>query len=256
MQQSLPLASADRSVEELHASEREMNALDAELAAIALRAAERGFALSTAGMSVRDLDSYRMEAINLSADQDRVLDRVARRARRLSGADGVVIEAADSTGSLRRATSGAAALPDHVWRSGGAGTLRVCADTESDPRVDREVCRRLGIRSLVSIPVRRRNLRVGTVAAASSRAGAFDERRIAQLKILGRRAATSLVRLHIIEAMRRSDLEHVTALVNRESLFRRLFYENPQPMWVLDAETRRFLAVNDAAIARYGYSAE
>jgi diguanylate cyclase (GGDEF)-like protein/PAS domain S-box-containing protein len=256
MQQSLPLASADRSVEELHASEREMNALDAELAAIALRAAERGFALSTAGMSVRDLDSYRMEAINLSADQDRVLDRVARRARRLSGADGVVVEAADSTGSLRRATSGTAALPDHVWRSGGAGTLRVCADTESDPRVDREVCRRLGIRSLVSIPVRRRNLRVGTVAAASSRAGAFDERRLAQLKILGRRAATSLVRLHIIEAMRRSDLEHVTALVNRESLFRRLFYENPQPMWVLDAETRRFLAVNDAAIARYGYSAE
>jgi diguanylate cyclase (GGDEF)-like protein/PAS domain S-box-containing protein len=243
-------------VEDLFASERERNALDAELAAIALRAVERGFALSSGGTTVGDLDSYRMEALNLSADQDRVLSRVARRARRLSGADGVVIEVADSAGSPRRATSGTGVIPDHAWRARAAGTLRVCDDTESDPRVDRETCRQLGIRSLVSVPVRRRNMLLGTVAAVSSRAGAFDERRISLLKVLGRRAATSLVRLHIIEVMRRADLEHVTALVNRESFFRRLFYENPQPMWVLDAETRRFLAVNEAAIARYGYSAE
>jgi PAS domain S-box-containing protein len=36
--------------------------------------------------------------------------------------------------------------------------------------------------------------------------------------------------------------------------YRLLFEANPQPMWVHDAETRRFLAVNDAAVARYGYS--
>ena len=35
-----------------------------------------------------------------------------------------------------------------------------------------------------------------------------------------------------------------------------LFVENPQPMWVLDAETGGFLAVNRAAIAEYGYTAE
>jgi diguanylate cyclase (GGDEF)-like protein/PAS domain S-box-containing protein len=36
--------------------------------------------------------------------------------------------------------------------------------------------------------------------------------------------------------------------------YRLLFDRNPQPMWVYDMETLRFLAVNDATVARYGYS--
>jgi PAS domain S-box-containing protein len=35
-----------------------------------------------------------------------------------------------------------------------------------------------------------------------------------------------------------------------------LFERNPHPMWVFDRETLRFLAVNDTAIHRYGYSRE
>ncbi len=38
--------------------------------------------------------------------------------------------------------------------------------------------------------------------------------------------------------------------------FRRLFEANPMPMWVYDRETLRFLAVNNAAVAHYGYSHE
>ncbi len=35
---------------------------------------------------------------------------------------------------------------------------------------------------------------------------------------------------------------------------RTLFSENPQPMWVYDVESLRFLEVNDAAVGHYGYS--
>ena len=38
--------------------------------------------------------------------------------------------------------------------------------------------------------------------------------------------------------------------------YRRLFEANPQPMWIYDVDTLRFLAVNDAAIAQYGFSRE
>lgn len=38
--------------------------------------------------------------------------------------------------------------------------------------------------------------------------------------------------------------------------FRLLFANNPLPMWVYDLETLRFLEVNDAAVAQYGYSRE
>lgn len=41
-----------------------------------------------------------------------------------------------------------------------------------------------------------------------------------------------------------------------EATYRLLFDSNPLPMWVYDLETLKFLAVNDAAVAHYGYSRE
>ncbi|HEV8195148.1 MAG TPA: MASE1 domain-containing protein [Gemmatimonadales bacterium] len=43
-------------------------------------------------------------------------------------------------------------------------------------------------------------------------------------------------------------------LVQTETRYRDLFESNPHPMWVYDTGSRAFLAVNDAAIHRYGYS--
>jgi diguanylate cyclase (GGDEF)-like protein/PAS domain S-box-containing protein len=51
-------------------------------------------------------------------------------------------------------------------------------------------------------------------------------------------------------------ISDVTALKRREASFRLLFDNNPMPMWVFDAETVRFLGVNDAAIQHYGYARE
>jgi PAS domain S-box-containing protein len=42
--------------------------------------------------------------------------------------------------------------------------------------------------------------------------------------------------------------------VRAEENYRILFEHNPNPMWVFDAETLRFLAVNDHAVHTYGYS--
>jgi PAS domain S-box-containing protein len=44
------------------------------------------------------------------------------------------------------------------------------------------------------------------------------------------------------------------ALRRSEERYRLLFDSNPHPMWVFDRETLRFLAVNDAAVRKYGYS--
>jgi two-component system cell cycle sensor histidine kinase/response regulator CckA len=46
------------------------------------------------------------------------------------------------------------------------------------------------------------------------------------------------------------------ALRHSEEQYRLLFDTNPQPMWVYDGDTLRFLAVNDAATRHYGYSRE
>jgi len=46
------------------------------------------------------------------------------------------------------------------------------------------------------------------------------------------------------------------ALRENEARYRMLFESNPQPMWVFDLETFAFLAVNEAAVAHYGYTRE
>src|SRR5436190_8217116 len=43
-------------------------------------------------------------------------------------------------------------------------------------------------------------------------------------------------------------------LLENERRYRLLFQANPEAMWVYDCETLRFLAVNAAAVQRYGYS--
>jgi diguanylate cyclase (GGDEF)-like protein/PAS domain S-box-containing protein len=48
----------------------------------------------------------------------------------------------------------------------------------------------------------------------------------------------------------------ITDLKRREESSRLLFDENPIPMWVVDRETHRFLAVNNAAALHYGYTRE
>ncbi|MDO8878020.1 MAG: EAL domain-containing protein [Pseudolabrys sp.] len=50
--------------------------------------------------------------------------------------------------------------------------------------------------------------------------------------------------------------EDVTDAKLREESFRLLFDSSPMAMWVMDRETLKFLAVNDAVVDRYGYSRE
>ena len=45
-------------------------------------------------------------------------------------------------------------------------------------------------------------------------------------------------------------------LARSDQLYRSMFDRSPLPMWMFDRETLRFVAVNEAAIRRYGYSRE
>ncbi|HWP11511.1 MAG TPA: cache domain-containing protein, partial [Ramlibacter sp.] len=53
-----------------------------------------------------------------------------------------------------------------------------------------------------------------------------------------------------------ADYASEQALKDSERRYRTLFESNPHPMWVYDIGTLRFLTVNDAAVAAYGYSAQ
>src|SRR5690606_34540914 len=50
--------------------------------------------------------------------------------------------------------------------------------------------------------------------------------------------------------------KHLREVAQSEQKYSDLFHLSPQPMWVYDLDTYRFLDVNTAAITHYGYTRE
>lgn len=214
---------------------------------------------------VLELASSAGDAVHDGTDLQAMVREVAKQALALCGAEQVVVEVADADGVMHHARAGSwptarpwggGAGPDQPWRVPLGSVAQVCGDTEVDERVDREACRRRGARSLITVPLRHGCVRLGAITLTSSQPHAFDEARREAGRLVAELVRAAAVRVRVIGELREICRQCETALVASEARFRRLFLESPQPMWVVDAETLRFLAVNDAAVAKYGYSAE
>lgn len=82
--------------------------------------------------------------------------------------------------------------------------------------------------------------------------GFFDEELLEALRGLRGDLAFAVERMAL--ERRRLQAEEMTG--DRDETCKWLFDSNPQPMWVYSSDTLRFLAVNDAAAAKYGHAKE
>lgn len=100
-----------------------------------------------------------------------------------------------------------------------------------------------GFRSSAAAPMSRAGQIAGVIAVYSEVPDFFHADSLAMLEDL---AGDLELALTAIEAE--------TALAESAARYRALFESSPQPMWVHDVATLRFLAVNDAAVRCYGWS--
>src|SRR5712692_987005 len=124
---------------------------------------------------------------------DEVLQLVAERALAITGADGVAIALAEGNAIICRASAGTIA-PDAGARldpnsgfSGAClrgGRIVRCDDAENDPRVNVQVCRRLGTRSMVAVPLAGQRSVIGLLEAFSSEAYGFNDSDVRSLNLL------------------------------------------------------------------------
>lgn len=140
-----------------------------------------------------EIINIQTEIAKLGLDLGGVMTLVAERANALVQADGSAIELAEGEDMVYRAVAGAAkpqlGLRLKVSNSLSGlcvttGTMLRCDDSETDPRVDREACRRVGLRSMIVMPLTHKGTTVGVLKAMSARPDAFSDEDMTLLGLL------------------------------------------------------------------------
>lgn len=210
------------------------------------------------------------EIAKFGLDLGGVMQFVTEQMPGLTGADGAAIELAEGDEMVYRATSGMAGpqiglrlkiAASLSGRSIGSGETFVCDDSETDPRVDRDACRRVGLRSMLVMPLKHGSGTVGVLKVMSKRPNGFGPADIALLGLLSEVVASSM---HFSTTYHRDDLfiqathDGLTGLANRALFMDRLrtalgsLARGGSPLAVLVIDLDGLKAINDSDGHRVG----
>ncbi len=137
------------------------------------------------------LRALRRSVDEVSQPADNLMRASAEAARLLTGADGVALAFRAKGVIICRARSGELApdLGSCVNANSGisgeclrTASILVCEDAYADPRVDNDVCQRMGIRSIVVVPLRGPVGIAGILEVFSAHLNAFGSREINSLR--------------------------------------------------------------------------
>lgn len=156
---------------------------------------------------------------------DGALDILLDRVQTVTNADGAAVEVAEGSVMVQRAVSGLQTDPEGT-RTVGDKTLSglcvrveiplLCRDTETDSRVDVEVCRRAGVRSIAVAPMVRGGEPVGVLRVMSREAEHFDDADVAVLELMANLVASGLSTTSKLEReAERALRDPLTGLANR-----------------------------------------
>jgi diguanylate cyclase (GGDEF)-like protein/PAS domain S-box-containing protein len=129
--------------------------------------------------------------------------------RELTQAHGASVEFVDGGHTVVRRASGAMAghlglrIANDSSLSGvcvHTATVQRCDDAETDARVDRDTCRRLGVRSLIVAPLRQGGTAVGVLKVVSEQPQAFDDGDVQMLQLMASAIVAALAKKAALDA--------------------------------------------------------
>jgi diguanylate cyclase (GGDEF)-like protein len=174
------------------------------------------------------------EIAKLGLDLGGVVSFVADRVQGLTQAGGAIVELAEGDEMVYRAAAGMAQsqLGMRLKRVGSLSGMCVeqgrplrCDDSETDARVDREACRRVGLRSMVVAPLDHDGSAVGVLKIASAEPYAFTDEHIRILELMSELIAAAMfhaARNARNELYHRATHDALTGLANRALFYDRL----------------------------------
>jgi PAS domain S-box-containing protein len=172
-------------------------------------------------------------------DSDTVMRVIAQRSLALTNASGAVIESIQGEELVPIVHVGTEAprLSMSTSLSGVAvqtGELQRSDDTFSDPRIDHQVYKDLGIRSLLLVPLRDEHRTLGVLKVVSPKVRAFTERDAKALRLLGGLMGAALGHAAAFESRQARLEERTRALQESEQRFKQLVDVAQEGIWVVD----------------------
>ena len=144
-------------------------------------------------LRLKSIISLQYELASGGTDLDQLMSLVVARAGEMTNASGAVIEIAEGDEMVYRSASGGAAgqiglrLKQATSLSGlsvRSGQVLICADAFTDPRVDQVACKKVGVRSMVVVPLRHRRKVVGALKVYSPLPSAFSQEQQTALELI------------------------------------------------------------------------
>ena len=213
------------------------------------------------------------EIAKLGLDLSAVMNAVVNSLPNFTNAAGAIVEYADSDEMVCRGASGIGAilLGYRSKRDGSLsglcvnrGTILKSGDTESDPRVDLEPCHKVGIRSMVVVPLSHEGINVGTLKIISRETNAFSDQDVATVELMAELVAAAMYHAAKNEASElyvQATHDVLTALANRALFLDRARHRlsqgrrHSQPIGILIIDMDGLKGINDRWGHRIGDAA-
>lgn len=163
----------------------------------------------------------------LGLDLNAVMTLVADQAQQITHAKGAVVELAEDGDMVYRAVSGGAShlLGLRLSAQNSLSGLCVaenqtlyCEDSELDRRVDKEACRKVGLRSMAVVPLIHCDNAIGVLKIYSERVAAFKEGDLQLLTLMSELIAAAMyhaTKYGAQELYKLATQDHLTGLANR-----------------------------------------
>jgi len=209
------------------------------------------------------------EIAKMGLDLAGVMELVAQRTQPLTGAAGAVVELAEGDEMVYRAASGIteSQLGLRLKRSSSLSgrcmaerEILRCDDAETDDRVDRDACRKVGLHSMLVVPLNHLDDTVGVLKVVSPAIGAFSEADMQTLGLMAELIAAAMfhaARHETNELYFRATHDALTGLANRALFYDRLrqnlaqAQRHAERVGILNLDMDGLKPIND----RYGHRA-